>query len=96
MNIDVGAVNAAMIELMKLEQERGNTYTIYQLKSGDDLHYIRFEPLDRLREAGSDVSASNYRRVYTAPLDASTTLGRIYERINMNHPQDFYGHSPHY
>lgn len=93
MNIDVGAVNAAMVELMKLEQERGNTYTIYQLKSGDDLHYIRFEPLDRLREAGSDVSASNYRRVYTAPLDASTTLGRIYERFNMNHPQDFYGHS---
>lgn len=52
MSIDTGAVNAAMSELMKLEKERGNTYTIYQLKSGDDLHYIRFEPLARLHEEG--------------------------------------------
>lgn len=93
MSIDTGAVNAAMSELMKLEKERGNTYTIYQLKSGDDLHYIRFEPLARLHEEDSVVSASNYRRVYTAPLDSSTTLERIYERFNINNPPDFYGHS---
>lgn len=93
MNIDPGTVNATMTELMRLEQERGYTYSIYQLKGTDDLHYIRFEPLARLREAGSEVSASNYRRVYTAPLDASTTLERIFQRFNTNHPQDFYGHS---
>ena len=39
---------------MKLEQERGNTFTIYQLKNGDELHYIRFQSLDRLHAAFDD------------------------------------------
>lgn len=92
-NVHPCVINASMCELIKLEQERGNNFTIYQLKNSDELHNIRFEPLDRLREAGIAVSAPNYRRIYTALLDSGTTLEDISERFNINNPANFYGHS---
>lgn len=93
LNIYPGIINASMCELIKLEQERGNTFTIYQLRSDDSLHNIRFESLDLLREVGIAISASNYRRVYMALLNSGTTLEDIYERFNINNPTDFHGHA---
>ena len=49
------------------ERER-NTFTIYQLKDGEALHYHRFEPLERLEKSGLSVEPDNYSQVYTAPL----------------------------
>lgn len=92
-NVHPCIFNASMCELIKFEQERGNTFTIYQLKNGDELHNIRFESLDWLEKVGATVSASNYRRVYTALLDPGTTLEDIYERFNIDNPSNFYGHS---
>lgn len=92
-NVHPCIINASMGELIKLEQVRGNTFAIYQLKNDDKLRNIRFEPLDQLLEAGAAVSASNYRRVYTSLLDSGTTLENIYERFNINNPTDFCGHS---
>lgn len=70
-----------------------DTFTIYQLKDGDDLHYHRFEPLERLQAAGLSVEAANYELIYTAPLQKSETLEGIYTRFNIDHPEDFKGHS---
>ena len=48
---------------------RDDKYMIYQLKAGNELHYHRFGPLDRLRTAGLAVERGNYEPVYTGALD---------------------------
>lgn len=44
-----------------------DTFTIYQLKGGDETRDFRFEPYDRLQAAGLAVDPANYANVYTAP-----------------------------
>lgn len=68
-------------------------FAIYQLKGGEDLRDYRFEPADRLKKNGLYVDRENYNRVYRGRLKADETLEDIYERFNLNHPQDFRGHS---
>ena len=70
-----------------------DTFSIYQLKDGDETRYLRFEPYDRLQAAGNAVDKANYELVYSAPLMPDMTLGSIYERFNIDHPKDFKGHS---
>ena len=36
----------------KNTEREPNTFTIYQLKDGEALHYHRFEPLERLEKSG--------------------------------------------
>lgn len=74
-------------------QTEPDSFTIYQLKNGDDLHYHRFEPMERLQAEGLSVEAGNYDRIYTAPLFEGDTLEGIYTRFNIDHPEDFTGHS---
>ena len=66
---------------------------IYQLRDGEDLHYHRFESLDRLEKSGLKVEKDNYRMVYIAPLQEGQTLDDIFEEFNLFCPEDFTGHS---
>ena len=75
------------------EQEQGDTFSIYQLKRGDETRDLRFEPYDRLQAAGQAVDRANYELIYTAPLAPDTSLEDIYTRFNIDHPADFKGHS---
>ena len=75
------------------EQEQGDTFSIYQLKRGDETRDLRFEPYDRLQAAGQAVDRANYELIYTAPLAPDTSLEDIYTRFNIDHPSDFKGHS---
>ena len=75
------------------EQEQGDTFSIYQLKRGDETRDLRFEPYDRLQAAGLVVDRANYELIYTAPLAPDTSLEDIYTRFNIDHPADFKGHS---
>ncbi|WP_196028922.1 YodL domain-containing protein [Longicatena caecimuris] len=70
-----------------------DTFTIYQLKRGDETRDFRFEPYDRLQAAGLAVDRANYDLIYTAPLAPGTSLEDIYTRFNIDHPKDFKGHS---
>ena len=71
----------------------GDSFSIYQLKDDDALHYIRFEGLERLQAEGNRVERDNYDLVYEAPLKEGTTLDDLYYQFNMQHPEDFRGHS---
>ena len=73
--------------------EQGDTFTIYQLKSGPETRDYRFEAYESLQEAGLAVDRQNYDLIYTAPLDGKTTLEDIYRTFNLNRPADFTGHS---
>ncbi len=70
-----------------------DTFSIYQLKRGDETRDFRFEPYDRLQAAGLAVDPANYAHIYTAPLESGMTLEGIFERFNIDHPKDFKGHS---
>ena len=72
---------------------RDDTFSIYQLKDGDETRDYRFEPYDRLQAAGLAVDRANYELVYTAPLMPGTSLDDIFTRFNIDHPKDFKGHS---
>ena len=83
-------------ELYAKAQEAGqdkDTFSIYQLKRGDETRDLRFEPYDRLQAAGHAVDRANYELIYTAPLAPDTSLEDIYTRFNIDHPADFKGHS---
>ena len=47
---------------IKKERESG-TFTIYQLKEGEALHYHRFEPLERLEKSGLSVEPEDRKSV---------------------------------
>ena len=94
-NILVRILSAPGMLLQRLttrEPDR-DSFTIYQLKDGDETRDFRFEPYDRLQAAGLAVDPANYEAVYTAPLSPDMSLEDIYTRFNIDHPKDFTGHS---
>ena len=75
------------------EAQEQDSFSIYQVKSGDETRDYRFESYYRLQAAGRSVDRANYDLVYTAPLDSKTTLENIYRTFNIDHPANFRGHS---
>ena len=70
-----------------------DTFSIFQIKGGDETRDLRVEPYDRLTATGHRVDAKNYTLVYSAELTPGTSLEDIYTRFNIDHPKDFKGHS---
>lgn len=70
-----------------------DTFNIYQLKGGDALHYHHFTGLDQLKKEGLKVEFENYEKVYSGPWTRGDKLEGIYERFNIDRPEDFTGHS---
>ncbi len=75
-----------------LENLDSNTFSIYQLKNGDEQRYHRFASIAQLEKDSLKVEAVNYNMVYTAKLE-NMTLDGIYSKFNNDHPKDFTGHS---
>ena len=92
-NEEVRQRATALLDRVSAFKEQNNTFSIYQLRGGDDTRDYRFEPLDRLKERGLTVDRANYELVYSAPLRDGETLESIYQRFNIDHPEDFTGHS---
>ena len=77
----------------KAQEPDRDSFSIYQLKRGDETRDLRFEPYDRLTAAGHTVDPANYDLIYSAPLVPGTSLKDIFTRFNIDHPKDFKGHS---
>jgi hypothetical protein len=75
------------------ESAKEDSFSIYQLKRGDETLDYCFESLASIHRNGLSVDPTNYELVYTAPLTAHDDLERIYTRFNMDRPADFTGHS---
>ena len=80
-------------ETAKTAEQDKDTFSIYQLKHGDETRDLRFEPYDRLQATGNIVDRANYELIYSAELTPGTSLEDIYTRFNIDHPKDFKGHS---
>ena len=90
---DIKQLYAKAQETAKTAGQDKDTFSIYQIKGGDETRDLRFEPYDRLQAAGNVVDRANYELVYSAPLAPGTSLEDIYTRFNIDHPKDFKGHS---
>ena len=85
---------AAIVEQARAAQgEPVDSFSIYQLKGGNETRDYRFEPLDSIHRNGLSVKPENYELVYEAPLTAKDDLESIYTRFNVDRPADFTGHS---
>ena len=90
---DIKQLYAKAQETAQTTGQGKDTFSIYQIKGGDETRDFRFEPYDRLQAAGNVVDRANYELVYSAPLAPETSLEDIYARFNIDHPKDFKGHS---
>ena len=85
---------AAIVEQARAARgEPVGSFSIYQLKGGNETLDYRFEPLDSIHRNGLSVKPENYELVYTAPLTEKDNLESIYTRFNVDRPADFTGHS---
>ena len=85
---------AAIVEQARAAQgEPVGSFSIYQLKGGNETLDYRFEPLDSIPRNGLSVKPENYELVYTAPMTEKDNLESIYTRFNVDRPADFTGHS---
>ena len=75
------------------DQAAENSFSIYQLKGGNETLDYRFEPLDSIHRNGLSVKSENYELVYEAPLTEKDDSESIYTRFNVDRPADFTGHS---
>jgi len=71
-----------------------DAFAIYQVKDGDELRDIRFEPLSWLESKGIAVDHGNYDLAYTAPLavkgNTEDRLVALWDRFNNDHPADYH------
>ena len=78
-------------------ESSGDAYAIYQLKDGDATADIRFMNSEYLKDKGIEPKEENYELIYTGalPQDGSQIekLENLYRIFNVEHPQDFTGHS---
>lgn len=85
---------AAIVEQARAARgEPVGSFSIYQLKGGNETLDYRFEPLDSIHRNGLSVKPENYELVYEAPLTTKDNLESIYTRFNVDRPADFTGHS---
>lgn len=98
-----GEVPPMDLELIRQKREQaflenpGDTYAIYQLKRDDFAADLRFMNSEYLQKKGIEPQYENYELVYTGALtkDGSQVekLENLYRIFNIEHPQDFTGHS---
>ena len=80
-------------------------YGIYQLKHNPELDHLRFEGTESLKRMGitkdnfDAIKPENYELIYVGELSElqeqtqGETLEAIYEKFNIDHPEDYRGHS---
>lgn len=77
-------------ELMFAGEER---YALYQLNTeSKDVPY-EFMGMDYVKDHGMEVTAADYKCVYSGIMQDSVSLDELYSIFNQNYPADFKGHS---
>ena len=98
-----GEVPPMDLELIRQKREQaflespGDTYAIYQLKRDDATAALRFMNSEYLQKKGIEPQYENYELVYAGALTKDESqiekLEDLYRIFNIEHPQDFTGHS---
>lgn len=76
----------------RLFDGNGEHYGIYQLKKSEERTY-QFMGMREASRFGFEIHGEDYELIYSDRLGMEDTLNSLYEKFNINHPQDFTGHS---
>ncbi len=72
-------------------------YQILQLNEVPENHGYFFTPLDWFEKFNLKLSLNRYKVVYIGSIESndniSTILEKLFTKFNINHPEDFKGHS---
>ena len=69
------------------------SYQIYQLKEDPSLRDYRFLSLEIMKKHDLKFSPENYNLIYSGTVETGTTLDALYQKFNVDRPEDFTGHS---
>ena len=67
-------------------------FAIYQMDTGGE-HTYQFMGFESAQELGYTIEGKDYKMVYTGSWVPMITLDNIFERFNIDRPDDFHGHS---
>ncbi len=70
-----------------------DSFEIWQLKDTPEARQLHFMNSEFLARHDLTVDLDNYARVYASDLKPGTTLEDLYTQFNLNHPEDYRGHS---
>ena len=84
--------SAEKIDETLLLHGESRRFAIYQMDSGDE-HTYQFMGIESAKSLGYTIDGKDYRMVYAAPWMPTITLDNIFERFNIDRPEDFRGHS---
>ena len=74
-----------------------DSYAVYQLRNSEDTAEFRFMSSEYLEQKGLAIERDNYSVVYSGDLkdvgDTQDRLNSLYQTFNIDHPEDFRGHS---
>lgn len=94
---EVNGNDAPQDKLTAFLDSATDAYAILQLCRTEDTRMERFESLSSLHRQGKEPVFDHYEVVYTAALPMyqhqSVLLESLYEKFNLNQPEDFKGHS---
>ena len=102
---DGSVITPEMARKEQLLYASTDKYGIYQLKPNLELDSLRFEGTESLKRMGitkdnfDAIKPENYTLLYVGELSElqketqGATLEAIFEKINLDHPEDFRGHS---
>ena len=71
----------------------GASYGIYQIADGTRADDMRFMGMDVFDRKGIQVLREDYQLVYIGELGEEDSLDTIFEKFNLDRPEDFKGHS---
>ncbi|WP_347560312.1 YodL domain-containing protein [Clostridium sp. AM42-4] len=102
---DGSVITPEMARKEQLLYSSTDKYGIYQLKPNPELDSLRFEGTESLKRMGitkdnfDAIKPENYTLLYVGELSElqketqGATLEAIFEKFNLDHPEDFRGHS---
>ena len=74
-----------------------DSYAVLQLKRIDETDEFRFMPYWHIQKLENQPTIDHYEVVYNGPIEqsagAAEQLEALYTRFNIDHPEDFRGHS---
>ena len=79
--------SAEKIDETLLLHGESRRFAIYQMDTGDE-HTYQFMGMESAKSLGYTIDGKDYRMVYAAPWMPTITLDNIFERFNIDRPED--------
>lgn len=87
------ALSESISPELQLLQGKSKQFGIYQIADGSNGEKYQFMSSDFAKEQGIAIAGQDYECVYSGNWVQGQSLDQIYEKFNLDRPEDFTGHS---